>query len=987
VPDISLQQGIVLAVLASGLVYFGMWLVLRQREKDLADTLASEARFRALTELSADWFWETDADHHLVWLSGGGPVAMLFGESKAYGQRLWEIPGIEVAPQALRAHRERLSRELDLFDLEISRADARGARQIHIVSGRCRRDAEGRVTGYRGVGRDVTAERRAERVLADAKERVERALHGGNLAEWHFDTQSGEVYGGDGWARFLNQERGPTMLRIEQLAERIHVDDLGPARVQFVRLLKGEREEFDAEVRISLRRTGWKWLHARGRVVERGEDGRARRVSGVVADIDESKRAQSALSEAEHRWRSLVELSPDGILVSCNRVVEYANPAAARIAGFDSPAELVGRNMSEFIAPAHKARHEERMAYMDTGPGRLDFEERVAIRRVGIEIIVETASVSFLERGRLLTQSVFRDVTENRKAREALAEREQRFRDVAEAAGEYVWETDAEGRFTFLSARVEAVVGFTPGEMLGRLTSEFLPLGEGRSVQDWFSHRQGWRKPFRDLVIRSITKSGRVIWQSVSAVPRLDAEGNWCGYRGTAADVTARRQAEDRIEYLSTRDALTGLANRALLAERTSQAIRDAARSRSRLALLCIDLERFRLVNEAFGHLSGDALLRAVAERLNNALRREDTLARLGADHFVLLWNGLRTDLEATMLAQRVLAVLGRPFTLDGRTVGAGASVGIALYPEHGRDFTELLKSADTALAHAKSAARGSHAFYDPALGAAARDRVRVENELRSALARSELVLHWHPVLKGENEVVGAEALVRWQHPERGLLMPEDFVPLAEESGLISQIGAWNLERAFSQAGAWQKTLPGSPWIAINVTARELAEGERFVRRLQAALNANGLEASRVELEVTERALLADERHVQTLRAIGALGMRISVDDFGTGYSSLAYLRRLPVQKIKLDRMFMRGLADDATDQAIVRTVTSLAHTLGVAVAAEGIESRAQLERLLELGCDHWQGHYFSEPLDAAAFERLALSSGSSSRISSGAGS
>jgi predicted signal transduction protein with EAL and GGDEF domain len=344
------------------------------------------------------------------------------------------------------------------------------------------------------------------------------------------------------------------------------------------------------------------------------------------------------------------------------------------------------------------------------------------------------------------------------------------------------------------------------------------------------------------------------------------------------------------------------------------------------------------------------------------------------------------------MLAQRLLSVLGRPFTLDGRSVGAGASIGVAMYPEHGRDFNELLKNADVALAHAKDSARGTHRFYDPGLGAAALERVRVENELRGALARSELVLQWHPVVRGgmhgggeAPHVVGAEALVRWRHPERGLLMPDEFVPLAEQSGLIGTIGAWTMERAFSQAGAWQRSLPGDLWFAINVTAPELAEGERFVRRLQTALQANGLSPSRIELEVTERALLADARHASTLRELCDMGLRVSVDDFGTGYSSLAYLRRLPVQKIKIDRMFLKSLADNPADQAIVRAIASLGAALGIGVAAEGVESRAQLERLLELGCGLWQGHYFSEPLDASAFERVLLSSRTSSRISGSA--
>ena len=326
------------------------------------------------------------------------------------------------------------------------------------------------------------------------------------------------------------------------------------------------------------------------------------------------------------------------------------------------------------------------------------------------------------------------------------------------------------------------------------------------------------------------------------------------------------------------------------------------------------------------------------------------------------------------MLAERLLALLGRPFTVGAQTLNAGASIGIALYPDDGRDFTELLNNADAAMYHAKESGGGTYRFFEPALGASAAERLRVENELRGALARSELILHWHPVLKGRGEVVGAEALVRWQHPGRGLVIPQDFVPLAEECGLIGAVGDWTLERALSQAGAWQHSLPGRPWFAVNVTAPELAEGDLFVQKLQSSLKANSLEGSRVELEVTERVLMPHlERNIETLRRIGELGVRFAIDDFGTGYSSLAYLRRLPIDKLKIDRMFLRGIESDAAGQAIVRTIASLARTLGIAVAAEGVENASQLERLLEAGCEEWQGHYFSEPLDAAGFERLYL--------------
>src|SRR5437667_1320043 len=845
-----------------------MHRALRRASRQLTELAASESRFRDLTELSADWFWETDAEHRITWISAGGSVATLFGNLPTFGKRFWEIPRVEVEPRALEAHLERLGEEVAVRELEIQRTDERGARLIHIISGQARVTPRGEFLGYRGVGRDVTEQRRAERAVFEAKERVELALDGGNLAEWHFDVERDELYAGDGWVRFLGHGRSPAVGKGAMLYDMMHPEDRERSRGIMVRALKGELEEYVDEFRVQTRAGDWKWLQARGRVVERDAEGRALRVSGTIADIDSRKRAETALQEAEARYRSLVDLAPNGVLVHSAGVIEYANPAAARLLKAESPAQLIGTRLEALFNPADLPRVRERQSVLLAAPAAVGFEERRMLCLDGTELIVEGAAVSFLERGRMVVQGVLRDVTEERQARQALAEREQRFRDVVHASGEYVWETDAQWRYTYLSERVEAVLGYARNELLGRAPHEFMPLGE--------AHFPDTQAPFRDVVRRSITKSGGVIWQSVSGVPRLDAAGARTGYRGTAGDVPARKQAEARIEYLATRDALTGLPNRALLTDRAGQAILTAARSRAQFAVLCVDLDRFKLVNDSLGHQAGDALLRAVADRLQNTLGREDTLARLGGDDFVLLWSGL--------------------------------------------------------------------------------------------------VLHWHPVVRGRGQVVGAEALVRWNHSGRGLMMPEEFVPLAEECGLIRAIGEWTLERALSQAGAWQRKMPGCAWFAVNVSAPELAQGDAYVERIEACLRANSLEGSCLELEVTERVLMSSlAENVETLRRIGALGVRFAIDDFGTGYSSLAYPRRLPAHKLNIDRSFLRAIDSHAADEAIVRAIAAMAGTLGIAVAAEGVESEAQLKRLLALGCEEWQGHYFSAPLDASAFEALLL--------------
>ena len=855
-----MQDLILLVAVAVGAVYLAMVLLARKRERELAAAQKDSSRFRSLTELSADWFWETDAEHRFVWLSGGAPVAMFFGHTPTYGKRLWEIPGVEVDPRALEAHRLRLEAH-ESFDLEIARSDERAARQVHIVSGQARFDDEGNFLGYRGVGRDITEQRSAERALFRAKARLELALDGGNLAEFHFDAEKSQLWAGDGWVRFLGHERSPPVTLGDDLLTMMHPDDRLPYTESLVGALKGHSQLFDAEFRIPTRSGEWKWLQARGRVTERGPDGRARHISGTVADIDERKRAEAAL-----------------------------------------------------------------------------------------------------------------------------AQREQRFRDVVDAAGEFVWETDAEWRYTYLSERAEAVLGYPRAELLGRKPRDFMPLGEPKAVDEWFAGRAKEGKPFRDLLHRMITKSGGVIWLCVGGVPVRDSDGELTGWRGTGADITARKHAEARIEHLATRDALTGLPNSTLLADRAGQAILTAARNRSQFALFCIDLDRFKLVNDSLGHRVGDALLRAVAERLGNTLNADDTLARLGGDDFILL-QSIKSVEEAAVAAQRVLGVLARPFTIEGKTLNVAASIGISIYPNDGRDFLELLKNADAALYHAKESGKGTWRFFAPALNARAAERLRLENELRAALTRNELVLHWQPVLRGwppesranpthwRGRMVGAEALVRWQHPTRGLLTPEAFVPLAEECGLIRAVGEWTLERAVSQAGAWQRKFGHKLWYAVNVSAPEVAEGAEYWNKVRKALRAHGLPGTQLELEVTERVLMSNlAENVATLKAIGELGVRFAIDDFGTGYSSLAYLRNLPIDKLKIDRSFLKTIDSHGADAAIVRAITALAATLGISVAAEGVESAAQLTSLLSLGCEEWQGNYFSMPLDTAAFEELLSS-------------
>ena len=936
----------------------------------------SEARFRSLTGLSADWFWETDADHRLQWIAGGQPVLRLFGPERAYGKHLWEAEGLDLSPESLAAHRAALEAKAPFYEFELrKRCPEDGSVDTHLVSGEPCFDAEGRFTGYRGMARDVSEQRRADFALSEAKDRLELAVRGGSLAIWDVDLSTGRVYLSESWDSMLGTRFPGNSTGLDVVARTLHPQDVQIVREATRRCLRGELATASVEVRARTGSGEWKWLNATGRVTRRDASGWALRLSGVAVDIDRRKRAEQATRDAEARYRNLIELSPDGVLVQCNGVVEYANPAAARLLGASGASQLVGRNLIDRIEPAYleMVKHETR--FLSVGPGQTAFLELHMRRFDGGVALLEAAGVSYLERGRLVMQIVIRDISGQLEAKSELAERERRFRDVVEASGEYVWETDAQMRYTWLSARVEAVLGHMRSDLLGQRPQDFMPLGEVRSVGEQLARMAARREPFREFNHRSITKSGKVIWQSISGVPVLNEDGTLKGYRGTGADITARKLAEERIQYLATRDALTGLPNRLLLADRAEQALLNARRNGGRIAVLSFDIDRFLGLNEAIGHQAGDSLLRALSERLAGALRRDDTLARLGGDEFVLLWDGTREFEDVALVAQKVLASVAQPFNIDGRTLSVTASVGISVFPGDGRNFAELLKNAEAALHAVKDAGGNAYRFFSPEMDTRAAERFALENDLRGALAREEFELHYQPVMQSvagrPSVLVGAEVLLRWNHPVRGLLSPAEFIPLAESSGQIGALGAWMMEQACARIGAWREGALANLRFSLNVSAREFAPPGAFAARLARALRANGLRGEQLRLEVSEASIqLGRESDQVALREVAALGVDLVVDDFGVAQSSLARLRALPLKALKIDGGFVRKLGQDRDAEAIVQTIAAMAHGLGLGVCAEGVESEAQLARLKSIGCNEWQGHLCSEPVQAEEFER-----------------
>ncbi|MFZ1428157.1 MAG: EAL domain-containing protein [Geminicoccaceae bacterium] len=459
---------------------------------------------------------------------------------------------------------------------------------------------------------------------------------------------------------------------------------------------------------------------------------------------------------------------------------------------------------------------------------------------------------------------------------------------------------------------------------------------------------------------------------AVNTLPIHDATGQIIAQVAVFQDLTERKAAEERIRRLALHDPLTGLPNRVLLHDRLGQAMARARRDGVSVAVFALDLDRFKDTNDALGHAAGDRLLCDVAERISAEIRATDTLARLGGDEFALVQPQLRQVTDATALADKILATFAAPFMVEGHEIHAGTSIGIALFPQDGEDPRALLKNADVALYRAKADGRNSCRLYEPAMNEEARARRQLDLELRQALQHGEFVLHYQPQLELETgRFSGVEALIRWNHPQRGLVLPGEFIPAAEANGLIRPLGSWVLREACRQARLWRKL--GLPLaVAVNLSPVQLRHG-CLLPAVGEALADNDLEPEGLELEITEGAIMHSvEQHGGSyLRGLAATGVHLAIDDFGTGYSSFAYLKHLPVTTIKVDRSFIRDLGQDPQDEALVRGIVTLSQSLGKRVVAEGVENPVQLELLRQMGCNSAQGFHIAPPQEAARLETM----------------
>ncbi len=959
------QQGYIYALALTMLVLSATQAQQRQSQRRLRE---SEARFRNLMLLSSDWFWEQDRDFRFVDISVGVSKQTGIETNNHIGKTRWELPELTLTEEQWRAHRKLLDAHLPFRDFVMRRPDQDGKPVYVSVSGEPMFDESGTFVGYRGVGSNISGKRIAEQELHHSRTMFATIFENSpipivisRISDGRFFEANQACFDLFGYRR--EEVLGKTTLELGMWPS-------AAGRERLLARLRSEARVVNSDIQFRVRSGDLIDVLYSAQVVEfSGEHC----IVGTIVDVTARKRAEELQREYEQRFAKVFHSSPDAIVISrlSDGVYLEVNDAWAQLSGY-SLDEALGKsshNLNIWVDPEDR-QHLLRMLATGSPVRQFDFQ----FRRKNGEIAQALMSAEVIElRGEKCLLSLLADVTERRRAVEQLRESERRFADVVDAAGEYVWETNVEGHYTYVSERIERVLGYAPAEIIGKEAYDFMPPEEMVRLEHWFDTRTDPGTPIRNLEYVSITKDGRQIWQQVSGVPIFDGAGERIGYRGTGLDITERKIAEQRIEELATRDALTQLPNRRLLTDRLSQGILAAQRSGGLIAALFIDLDRFKTINDSLGHGAGDELLRMVAGRLQQLMRKGDTLARIGGDEFVVVLEALRVPEDAGAVAQKIIAVLSEPCMIAGKMLTTSASVGISVFPGDAADGMTLVRNADMAMYFAKEHGRRNYQFYSEEMNARAVEKLTMESTLRQAIKREEFELYYHPKFNlADGLLAGVEALVRWNHPELGVVGPARFIPIAEETGLIVPLGEWVLNRACRQSRDWADSFRRDIPMAVNLSVGQFNRG--LTRTVRDALANASLAPALLELEITESVLMKNvDENIDVLRRLSDLGVSIAIDDFGTGYSSLAYLRRFHVDTLKIDQSFVRDVDSNLDDAAIIEAIVALGHSLKLTVVAEGVETEAQKRQLLELKCDQCQGFLFGEPVSAAQFEARYL--------------
>ena len=811
--------------------------------------------------------------------------------------------------------------------------------------------------------RDITAQKNHDELLVRDKERLERAIRGTRDGLWEWNIVTSEVYFSSRFKELLGFAENELANHKDSFFSRVHPDDLENAVNATHRHFK-ERTPFEIDIRLLAKSGEYRWYRSRG-MAEWNEAGRAIRQTGCLSDITERKLAAQRQRANEQRLNFALEATEFGdwsMDIATNQLIRSLQHD--RCFGYHNPPAVW--NYKTFMAHIHPDDramvHTEYVAAMQ-GKGDFEVEMRVVWPDQSVHWLWSKGRFYFDQLGELERVAGFVvEITKKKLEEAALKETEGRYTLLFNNNLDGILQTTVDGEILAANPAACAILGVSGTEIVLHRSRDFVDDHDGRHAV------------FAEALYRDGNARGDLVLLRIDG-SRFDADVACSTYRDhsqktilsfTFRDITAQKKAETAIHQLAFYDPLTGLSNRRLLIDRMKQLLVSVKRTEQISSVFFIDLDFFKNVNDARGHAVGDMLLKLVAGRLTDLLREGDTVSRIGGDEFVVLASNLSTEWEesierATHIAEKIRAALCEPFIIDDLPYNLGCSIGITFLSKTSESANDLLREADTAMYQAKEAGRNRVSRFEPGMYKNAVEHLSLKNDLLNALAKHEISMHIQPQVDGNKCVIGAELLMRWTHPARGAISPDVFIPLAEQSGAILSLGDWALEQGCNlivRLAALGAPIP----ISINISPRQFRR-EDFADRVLQILQKTGASPSSLLLEVTEGLLIDNiDATVTMMHKLAALGVRFSIDDFGTGYSSLAYIRRLPLHEIKIDRSFVKSLPQE-DDIAIVQTIIAMAKNLNLKVVAEGVETTVQASFLMAAGCDAMQGHLYARPM------------------------
>jgi diguanylate cyclase (GGDEF)-like protein/PAS domain S-box-containing protein len=828
----------------------------------------------------------------------------------------------------------------------------------------------GAPAGVSVFGKDVTETEKAEVAIANA-ERKYRSIFNGALEGMFQTTVDGRTLAANpSLARMLGYDSAESFTAATtDWAHQVWADPADRAR--FMQELEDTGELRGSEQRFKRRDGTILWVSANCRQTF-AADGLTPVHEGFIEDITERRRAAAALALSEARFTTFFDSNGSVMLLidPSTGAIRAANQAAAAFYGY-AQEELVGMPIRQLNTLPPEELRATFQRLLNREANHFYFRHRLASgeeREVGVYTSLIEAE------GTTLVSSIIHDVTDRKNAADALRKSEERYRAAFETSLDalaIVRISDA--KIIEVNQALLDILGYERHEVVGRTTLEtglWADLFDRQRLLETVIQNSYCR----DMEFKYRKKNGETIWGLTSA-SIVDFDGEPCTLAVTR-DMSEAKAAENTIKDLAFYDPLTHLPNRRLLRDRLQQTLVSSARSLRKQALLFVNLDEFKMLNDTLGHQAADLLLVEVARRMTGCLHDTDTVARLGSDEFAVILEDLDeldedAATQARQIAERLLACVRRPYMLEGHRCHCTASIGISVFGDKPATTNELMQQADIALSNAKSAGRNTFRFFSSALQDAVNARAELEGDLRRAIEGDEFLLHYQPQMEG-GQITGAEALVRWQHPRRNLVSPSEFIPMAEETGLILPLGDWVIETACAQIAAWAaQTETSDLTLAVNISARQLRRTD-FAEHILGVLSRTGARGTRLRLELTESSLLDDiEGTIAKMARLKAEGVRFCLDDFGTGYSSLSYLKRLPLDRLKIDRAFVRDILEDVTSGAIAQTIISLSRAMGLGVIAEGVETEEQRLFLAGMGCESYQGYLFSRPVPIVEFQQL----------------